>query len=111
MTKAQKKRVKELVEKDCEIRHCYCDFNGKTCVIGRLLKEVSHRINHDDSKHQIIDLRPELNLLQTHYGLDTNQSNSLQLANEGLMDESIEDSIEDRRARVLSTLESFPTTD
>lgn len=112
MTKAQKQRIKELAEQDCEVRHVYCTPDGKTCVIGKLLKEIGYDLDSLPRSAMITAIPDAITALEKDYGLDNAQCYSLQNANDGPINLMYEDDpIENRRARVLKVLDEIPTTD
>jgi len=126
MTKAQKQKILDLVEKDCTLAHFYADGKGNYCVIGCLLKEAGVPDRqliagrpliseaHSDESIQFLARTPcriefcdvWLTHLAQEYGLGKLSAIELQRANDQVITTP-----EERRQAVKNVLNSFEVED
>ena len=86
MTKDQQETMLRMVEEDCEIRHKYMDGQGRTCFIGKLMKEAgieltSRSYRNKDSILESVWLQESL-ILQEVYGVSREVLRTLQYIND-----------------------------
>jgi hypothetical protein len=110
MTKKQFKRAAAVIRKDAELQMSYFSRDGRTCVIGGLLKAAKFRLSRIPAKsnHAMIHatyehraLIPAIDRLAREFGLSVNRLSQLQRINDEV------DDIRARRMALITKLRTF----